>query len=291
MSAFWRRKVDLPAMLGPVTSHRRWPSLRSQSLATNGPLPPRFSAVAHHARARPALGLGEVGEAGCDVDQRERAGGLRDAVGACRHFGDEVGEQAQLQCHRLVGGLRDLGLQLAQLDGGEAGGVGGRLALDEAAVRLHLVMLRRGRLDEIAQHVVVLDFERADAEVGAVARLQLQDQLARIVAQRAPLVEVGQVAGRDEAAVARQQRQALAQRARQAIDQVAVMAEVGQRLAQQRRRRAETCLGEQRLDAGRRQQAVADGGEVARAAAVQRQARQRALQVRRFLQVRAQVLA
>ena len=69
------------------------------------------------------------------------------------------------------------------------------------------------------------------------------------------------------------------------------MAEVGQRLLQQRRRRTEARFGEQGLDAGGRQQAVADGGEVARAAAVQRQARQRALQVRRFLQMRAQIFA
>ena len=75
-------------------------------------------------------------------------------------------------------------------------------------VGLHLVGMRGRRLDEIAEHIVVLDLERADADVAAIARLQLQDQLARIVAQRAPLVEVRQIARRDEAAVAREQRQA-----------------------------------------------------------------------------------
>ena len=47
ISAFWRRKVDLPAMLGPVTSHRREPvaaasasrAVRSQSLGTNAAAP------------------------------------------------------------------------------------------------------------------------------------------------------------------------------------------------------------------------------------------------------------
>ncbi len=38
ISAFWRRKVDLPAMFGPVTSHRRPmpPGDRSQSFGTKG---------------------------------------------------------------------------------------------------------------------------------------------------------------------------------------------------------------------------------------------------------------
>ena len=45
ISAFWRRNVDLPAMLGPVTSHSRLSPDRSQSLATNGPASSRARAA------------------------------------------------------------------------------------------------------------------------------------------------------------------------------------------------------------------------------------------------------
>ncbi len=141
MSAFWRRKVRLAGHVGAghqpqalaVAEVAIVGDERAAAAALQRRLDHRMAAardaehaVADHARARPALGLGEIGEAGGDVDQRQRAGGLGDAVGARGHFADEVGEQAQLQRHRLVGGLRDLGLQLAQLDGGEARGVGGR---------------------------------------------------------------------------------------------------------------------------------------------------------------------
>ena len=40
ISAFWRRKVLLPAMLGPVTSQMRAAVPRSQSLGTKGASPP-----------------------------------------------------------------------------------------------------------------------------------------------------------------------------------------------------------------------------------------------------------
>ena len=36
ISAFWRKNVLLPAMFGPVSSHRRWRADRSASLAMNG---------------------------------------------------------------------------------------------------------------------------------------------------------------------------------------------------------------------------------------------------------------
>jgi hypothetical protein len=84
------------------------------------------------------------------------------------------------------------------------------------------------------------------------------------------------------------QRQALGQRARQPIDQVAVVAEVGERLFQQRRRRTEARFREQRLDAGGRQRA-SRMARVARTATVSDR-RDRRAQVRCF-EVCAQILA
>ena len=45
-------------------------------------------------------------------------------------------------------------------------------------------------LDEIAEHVVVLDLERADAGLLGIARLQTDDHVAGVVAQLARGIEV-----------------------------------------------------------------------------------------------------
>ena len=65
-----------------------------------------------------------------------------------------------------------------------------------------LVAVLRGDLDEIAEHVVVPDLQRADAGRFGVAHLQRGDDAARFVAQRARLVERWLVAVAHEAAVA-----------------------------------------------------------------------------------------
>ena len=69
-----------------------------------------------------------------------------------------------------------------------------------------------GHLDEIAEHVVVPDLERADAALGGVARLQAGDDLSALVPQPPRLVERGVIARRHETAVALQKRQVVGER-------------------------------------------------------------------------------
>ena len=60
-------------------------------------------------------------------------------------------------------GVGDLGFELAKFGGGEAHLAGERLAMDERGVerrRHQLVAVLRRHLDEIAEHVVVPDFQR-----------------------------------------------------------------------------------------------------------------------------------
>ena len=114
-----------------------------------------------------------------------------------------------------------------------------------------LVAVLRGHLDEIAEHVVVPDLERAHAGLLGIARLQRRDHAARFVAQRARLVERGVVARAHEAAVALEQRQLVAERrGKLARDR-------GVGLAQARSRPAAT-------SAGRAPPAVELGGEARR---------------------------
>ncbi len=94
--------------------------------------------------------------------------------------------------------------------------------MDEARVQRRLEQRRRGidaDLDEIAEHVVVLDAERADIGIGGIARLQPGDHPAALVAELARLVEIAAVAVAHEAAVALQVRQVVAKRRADGGDQ------------------------------------------------------------------------
>ena len=127
-----------------------------------------------------------------------------------------------------------------------------------------------GDLDEIAEHVVVANFKRADAGLFGIARLQRGDHAAGFVAQAARLVEARVVAFAHEAAVALEGGQFGSERGGQFGGQHAVRAAAGlQRVGDFRRD-----ILQRRQSAGEiggRQHAVADGGEIARAAAADRQ--------------------
>ena len=148
---------------------------------------------------------GQMRERAGDIETGERLGAVLD-VGALRHHaGDKPLEDLQLEPERALGGAGDFRFELAQLGGGETDLAGQRLAVDEDAVerRRHQLLAVLGRhLDEIAQHVVVLDLEDADAGVLGVARLQGGNDAARFIAQRARLIERWIVALAHEAAVA-----------------------------------------------------------------------------------------
>ncbi len=68
MSAFWRRKVDLPAMLGPVTNHNRPTSFaatgcnhwarRTRLCAVAAPLPPPDGGRGGCSKVSPTIDLG-----------------------------------------------------------------------------------------------------------------------------------------------------------------------------------------------------------------------------------------
>ena len=159
-----------------------------------------------------------------------------------------------------------------------------------SGARHQLVAVLRRHLDEIAEHIVVADFQALDAGVVGIARLHRGDHEPRGVAQIAGLVERAVIAFADKAAVALDQRQLFGQRALEFARQIA------RRLAQRRhdrndvlRRRLEPRQSRQRLIGG--EDAVAQGGEIARAAASDRQPRQRARHVGRGAQNLADVVA
>ena len=214
-------------------------------------------------------------------------------VGVVGDHHREALEDLQLEAERAVAGVRNLGFDLAEFGGREAGLTGQRLAVDEGGVerrRHQLVAVLRGDLDEVAEHVVVADLQALDAAIVGVARLHRGHHEARGVAQIAGLVERGLEAFADEAAVALLQRQLVGECAGKSAGQVA------RRPAQRVHRRRD--VGRQVADRAEPRQhlvggehAVAKGCEIARAAAADREPRQCARHVGRGLQCRADVVA
>ena len=127
------------------------------------------------------------------------------------------------------------------------------------------------------------DLERADAAQADILGLQLGDHPAALVAQPAGVVELGVEGRRHERAVAGEERRLGDQRSVEPRDQRLVP---GQRLARRGEHRGEL-VRQRRAQPLRLRQAVADRREIARAAAVERQPRQRPLEVGHLAQVLA----
>ncbi len=237
-----------------------------------------------------ALG-GESAKRARHVEPGERFGAFLDRGGLRDHARREPLEDVQLQPERAVGGAGDLGFQFAQFGGGEAHLTGQRLAVDEGRVERRgeqLVAVLGGDLDEIAEHVVVANFKRADAGLFGILRLQRGDHAAGFVAQAARLVEARVVAFAHEAAVALERGQLGGERGGKFGGQHAVGAAAGrQRVGDFRRYFLQRRQSASEI--GGRQHAVADGGKIARTAARDRQTCQRAGEIGRGCEARARI--
>ena len=237
--------------------------------------------------ACPPAGECEFGQRRRDVEHGDGAGGQRDRLGAGDHLLRQFVEQREFQGERLVGGMGDPALQVAEFDRRIALGADHRLPQDERRRRpgrQALGVLGRD-LDEETQHGVVPDLEALDPGFSHVARLQLGDQPPALVAQAAQLVQLLPVALGDEAAVANRERQIRGQRCVQQPDEFAVLAQVLHCSGDAgRRRTAQAGVGGEITQVAGGRERVADRREIARAAAAQRDPRQRALRVRTALQ-------
>ena len=238
-------------------------------------------------RFNPVIGVGEVGESGEQVDLRQRAGGVGDQGGGVEDGGFQAVIEPLFNLKRAIPGVEDPCLHLGQVHRGEADLIGGGLAVDEGLAERggeHLFRVGRGGFDEIAQHVIVLDLQALDAGALDIVGLHPGDDAAPFVAKLARLIQIGVMAGRDEAAVADQKRRFGDQRTGEKPDQI-VKAGHGAG-------GAGGPFGLAGGEAGGKGAGLfkprADRDKVAWPAAVQRQARQGAVDVGNLAQIGAQ---
>ena len=132
-----------------------------------------------------------------------------------------------------------------------------------------------GRLDEVAEHVVVPDLQRVHPGLRHILGLHPGDHPAPLVAQPPRLVELLVIARRHEAAVAHEKRRLGDQRR---VEQPEQRLLPGQRRPR-RRQHLRQLLRQRRTQPPGLRQRIAHRREVARPAAVERQPRQRPLEV------------
>ncbi len=243
-------------------------------------------AAAIDAGTHPALACRDIGEGAGKVDLGQRARRLPDPRRMIQHRGAKPIEDAALDFQRAVAGVEDARLQFRKLDRGKADLVGGGLTVDEGVRhRQHPVGMGGGGLDEISQHVVVPDLQALHPGPGGVIGLHPGDHAAPLVAQAAGLVQIGVVTGRDETAIATQQRRLGHQCLFQKMDQIVMSGQIACGVAQDRR----DIAGQPRGDPGTLGQAGTDRGQIARSAPVQRQTGQGAVHVGHTGQCLAQI--
>ena len=220
---------------------------------------------------------GHFAVGGGHIETRQRGRGAGDRLGVGRHLAYQILEQCNLQRQGLVGGAGDAAFEISQFGGGIAGGRGHGLAVDERAFGTlrHFPHLGCCDLHEIAQNVVVPDFQRGNTRLFAITALQGGDKAFRFIAQGAQLVQFGGIARGNKAAVAHAQRQFRSQRAAQPFDEHA-MATTGPGLGPGRKtgrqfrnslRRFGSGFSKQTIEFPRRLQSLSDGRQIARATA------------------------
>ena len=162
---------------------------------------------------------------GGDVEHGERRRGGGD-LGAARHdLADEIVEQPQFERQRALGGAGDPAFEFGQLDRRVALRAGHRLAVDEIGAELAGIAFGR-HLDVIADHVVVADAQRGDRRSPRHSAPATRRSARRLSSRNSrSWSSSGEIARRDEAAVAGEQRQFGGQRAAEPLDQDAVLAE------------------------------------------------------------------
>ena len=170
------------------------------------------------------------------VERGQPARRVLDARRLGRHAAAQRLEDLDLALDDALVGAEDLLFVLLERRRDEALAAGNRLLA--VVVRRHAAEVRLRDLDVVAEHAVVADLELGDAGAGALGFFHLGNPLLAGPADAAQVVELGIDAVAHGAAVARQRRRLVEQRAIQLVAQVGQIVELGRQAADERRLQA-----------------------------------------------------
>ena len=210
-------------------------------------------------RLRPVQFLCTFGEGGEHVQFAQRGSAALERLEARIERIQQCVVQQLLAGQRTLACRQHLVLELLELFGDVALGAG--QCLPARVVHRRLVGLALADLDVVAMHAVVAHLERGDAAARAFAGLQIDQELVRVRAQPAQLVEFGIVAVGQHAAVAELQRRLRGDGGDEQRRGVRVLAQLRRQRPQARR--IQRC--EMPLHLRQQRQAIAQRGQVARA--------------------------
>ena len=239
--------------------------------------------IVHQFRLRPVQRLGAFGEGGQHVQFAQCGGAALEWFQGLVERIEQCLVQQLLACQRPFACRQHLVLETLQFLGDVALGTGQGLA--PGVVHRRLVGLALADLDVVAVHPVVADLERGDAAAGALACLQFDQELVGVGGQAAQFVQFGIVAFGDDAAIDQLQRWLGGDRAGEPLRGFVVAAHLGGQRLQARRVQRRQLLAQRR----QHRQAVAQGGQVARARRAQRHPGEDAFQVAQAAEAFAQV--
>ena len=144
-------------------------------------------------------------QCGRNIEPRKAVRGGAQVVTRRKRLRREAFEDFEFKIECTLAGVRNPGLGLAKLRRREAHLSRQRLAMDEDGIerrRHQLVAVLGCDFHEIAEHIVVPDFQRLDLGLLGIAGLERGNDAARFIAQRARLVERGVIVRADEAPIA-----------------------------------------------------------------------------------------
>ena len=168
-----------------------------------------------HLWLHPVLCRGQIGQGGGQINLRQGPRRARDRAALLQNCGSKRLIVTLFDLDRMVPSIQNPRLNLAQGQGGEPYLIGRGLPMNEGFRQgrgEHLIGMGCRRLDEIAQHIVVLDLQALNAGRRNVIGLHPGNHAAPLVAQLPRLVQLCIESRGDKAPVPHQKRRLRDQR-------------------------------------------------------------------------------
>ena len=151
---------------------------RANACSTAGWRPPsmRKQRLSSHMRPHIILHARQLGQRGRAIERGQRGGRGGDGIPGGQHRAGKLLEQRQFPRQRLAGSVENAAFERGQLVRGERTALASVCLwrkVAECSSACSTAAVPGADLHEIAEHLIILDFQRLDAGLRGVTRLQL----------------------------------------------------------------------------------------------------------------------